>query len=512
MMSFKKKFFSENCFPAPKEDFPFGETLNDLFFEPDEKENRDFPIHGPNTIRFIEALVSGELKKEPGLLRGNVPKLLQTFNRYFPEIRNALEMQTPDKQRKMTEFLKVATLFHDIGKVVRRPNHPPLGANWLRHYDDRQRQELVDSFVYEDEEDDIASKYSRFSLLASIIHHHDKFGLVTTGEGGLPVFSDILYFTSDSDSIEGIKKNITSVMIANLSDIAAVCTASSEMKDRALKIAKEVKMLRLKSRGVSTDEERECLQKLLQICKADESYLGLEITKVSDVFEEWKILMDLVDADSVRGNRIKLKHQLLEIERNPARAIKRVLRLLRESAIRSNCEALVKPQFISLTSVESVLVGTLGAYQFQSFCELLATVAKMDYGLHFFKAIVCTCVRKKISPSYTIIAKNKKENWNELSENEKSKLEVLDAEQKSEIANNITALFVKIIEALLNRYIGILGYLSVNDPRRFGFQMRSLVLDHKVRDIILEFLCIKEHRDPIALTWLAEEVTIWSMD
>jgi hypothetical protein len=42
--------------------------------------------------------------------------------------------------------------------------------------------------------------------------------------------------------------------------------------------------------------------------------------------------------------------------------------------------------------------------------------------------------------------------------------------------------------------------------------MRSLVIDHKVRDIMLNLLCIEEHRDPIALTWLVEEVTIWSMD
>jgi hypothetical protein len=34
----------------------------------------------------------------------------------------------------------------------------------------------------------------------------------------------------------------------------------------------------------------------------------------------------------------------------------------------------------------------------------------------------------------------------------------------------------------------------------------------KIRDTIMDLLCIKQHKDPIALTWIVDEVTVWSMD
>ncbi len=147
-------------------------------------------------------------------------------------------------------------------------------------------------------------------------------------------------------------------------------------------------------------------------------------------------------------------------------------------------------------------------------CELLATVAKLDYGLNFFKAIVCACVRKEIyQDKKDVIALATKNGWNcyELSNEEKEILSAMSDGERATLISKITTLFVRTLEGLLNRYIGVLGYLS-SDPRRFGFQMQPLTSDEKIRDTIINLLCIEDHKDPIALTWLVDEVTIWSMD
>jgi hypothetical protein len=64
---------------------------------------------------------------------------------------------------------------------------------------------------------------------------------------------------------------------------------------------------------------------------------------------------------------------------------------------------------------------------------------------------------------------------------------------------------------MLNRYDGVIGCRDSN-PRRFGFQLRNLTYDKQIRNTIIELLCIQDNKDPIALTWISDEVTLWSMD
>lgn len=242
------------------------------------------------------------------------------------------------------------------------------------------------------------------------------------------------------------------------------------------------------------------------------SCLGLDSRKVKNVLDDWKILIGAIDNKTVQGNRVLLKQFLLEVEKNPARAIQRILRLLRESALTSNSAEILDIRYISPTSVESVLVGTLGAHQFQSFCEMYATVVKLDYGLNFFKAILCASIRTAIHPNYSVKFNTEKNlAWNRLNTDENKSLRNLEDRDKSELARKITVLFVKVLEGLVSRYSGVLDYSSLT-PRRFGFQMRDLTLDEKIRDTIIDLLCIQEAKDSIALTWIVDEVSIWSFD
>ena len=424
-MSFTKSLFCYDYFPLPPGPTPFSTILNDVFFNP-ANDNQDYPIHGPNVIRFVELLLTCRLETDHGLLVGaNKDQAIITYQRYYPKILEALDIPFDLKARpelgKVLALLKVAALFHDLGKVIRRANHPQIGVNLLRSFDEEQSRLLLDYLVYEDDEPDALSKYNRFSLLASIIQHHDKFGVVSTGEGALPIFSDILYFTSNKGAIPGITKNVTSVMLLNLADIAAVCTVVD--KKPALDLATSIYRLRhddfpLPPHAGKT--EKELTDQLLNLCRCTDTCLGLVPEKLSIVLEDWDILISAVK--ETQGDRTLLKQNLLNIEQNPSRGILRILRLLNEAALTSGAPNLLS--YITPTSVESVLVGTLGPQEFQSFCEQFATVVKLDYALDFFKGMLCACIRRELNTNYKIdFPLNSDATWKKLSDDEKTQME-----------------------------------------------------------------------------------------
>ncbi|MGD8454842.1 MAG: HD domain-containing protein [Anaerolineales bacterium] len=520
MNDFSSKLLTNSFFPLSADEVPFGDMLNQIFFRP-QGDNKDYPIHGPNVIRFIEAFVDKDLHNEPGLLKGNFTKTKDIYAKYYPDIIESLEArlgtdQAEENRRKVTELLKVAALYHDIGKYVRRANHPQIGNNLLRNYRENDTRDLIDLLVFPGDDPKMLAKFNRFSLISSIVQHHDKFGVVSTGEGGLPIFSDILYFTSGKKTIDGIKKNITSVMLMNLADIAAVNTANEKKKEKVFALVNAVGSKRRGesvSKAFSGMSESELLNEIIKICMEPESCLGIDHHKLINVLSDWKILIKSISSSGVKGNRVQLKLHLLKLERSPARAIQRILRLLEECALTTKAPQLIN--YFSPTSVESVLVGTLGAHVFKTFCEHLATVAKLDYGLIFFQAVMCACIRNELHDDYEL-EHNEKKGWKsrKLSEEEQKefiKKLIPDDTRLTDLANKIMILFVRVLDELVSRYAGVLDCNSPN-PRRFGFQMKGLSSDEKILDTIIGLLCIKEHKDPIALTWIVDEITIWSMD
>lgn len=129
-------------------------------------------------------------------------------------------------QAKTVEFMKRCALYHDVGKKFHKDNHPQLGANLMRHGSATDAEKLLGYLIQKGTKQD-DHKYNRFALLVSVVQHHDKFGVVGTGEGGLSIFADIPYFGSDVMHLAGVKKNVTAVMLLNLADAAAVCPDKS---------------------------------------------------------------------------------------------------------------------------------------------------------------------------------------------------------------------------------------------------------------------------------------------
>jgi hypothetical protein len=255
-----------------------------------------------------------------------------------------------------------------------------------------------------------------------------------------------------------------------------------------------------------TDEDF-CLTRIHQLSTESTSCLGLRLRKIKDVFADWWELVQAVKSEGVSGNRGQLKLRLLELEQNPARAILRILRLLQESAeatMHDPFDPNPLAEFLRPTSVETVLVGTLGAHQFQTFCRNFASVAKLDYGLAFFQAITCAIVRKDLKHA-------KPGAWSRLNAEESEALKKLPTKTISDLAEDVTLGFVKVLESLVSRYMEVLECVG-SHPRRFGFQLRDLTRDERIREKIVDLLCGKPTTEPAALTWIADEVTIWSMD
>lgn len=529
----KGDLLSHGYFPNYTNLVPFGHLLEDLFFL--GKYDHRFPIHGPNVIRFTKALFDNE-KSVPGLYKADAEghNPWDTFNKqYLLRIKDILiEGEAADtsgdlqeKEDSIRNLLIVSALYHDIGKSIKNPKHPEIGANLIRNYDENERQKLTAFLSFSNSKNVIENRQNRFALLTSIVQHHDKFGVVSTGEGAPPIFSDILYFASNRDNIPAIKKNVTAVMLLNLADIAAVNTANKNKIKNAAEIAKKIKEVRTKiSSGNAAREdvqyEKEQIDNLLKICMEEKSCLGISMRKIKNVMQDWNELIDAIV--ETKGDRLALKEHLLHKEKNPSRTIERILRLVEESVITAEAGELINQDYLSKTTVEATFVSILGTYQFLSFCEKYATVVKLDYGLRFFQSIVCACVRKKIFPlNY---AEKHHEAFEKDEENERptksadrltaeevAELKNMDANDKNRLARKITSLIIKILESVISRYSGVFD-LNTHPPRRFGLEMGDLTTNNHVWRSLVEQLCLDEDKESFALSWMIDEVTFWSFD
>lgn len=517
-------------FPKHLHNVPFGEMLEKLFFENIDSR---YPIHGPNVIRFTNALFSNE--RASGLFRvgsdGTDPR--DKYSSHYDRIKKILiewkEGDSPENERRKREqvqhLLLIAALYHDIGKYIKNPKHPEIGANIIRYYNKKDRQWLTTFLSFGEDRsvdaDLMESRQNRFSLLTSIIQHHDKFGVVSTGEGGLPIFSAILYFASSKENAAAIKKNVTSVMLVNLADIAAVNIAGKTKRDRASTIVKDLLILRAESpKNMDViSEEKILVKQLINICEEEDSCLGINDRKIKNVMHDWLELIQSID--DTDGSRLAVKEHLFRKEKNSARSIERIYRIIGESIITAKAEILYSRDYLNRNNVESAVVRILGTYQFQSFCEKLATIVKFDYGLKFFQSIVCACVRKYIYKSEFIKAHHESfaldeksrrpKNADLLSDEEVKKLAELSFEEKDELVSKITSLVIKTIESIISRYSGIFD-LNRNASNLFGIQMGDLSNDNQIWRSIVEQLCLIEEKESFALSWMIDEVTIWPFD
>jgi hypothetical protein len=82
------------------------------------------------------------------------------------------------------KFLRLAALYHDVGKIIHRERHGVLGKHLLETLSDDETADLR-AVLRCDGED-------YFPLFIELIGHHDLFGMLCTGEASRPVLLDTL--------------------------------------------------------------------------------------------------------------------------------------------------------------------------------------------------------------------------------------------------------------------------------------------------------------------------------
>lgn len=513
-------FFSHDWFPAKPRDVPFGDFLNQLFFDP-RFDNRDFPIHGPNVVRFAEALLTQDFPD--ALFRE--PAAKTAFLRRADDIDQEIGINRGEgapvtRDHPAVGLLRVCALYHDIGKTIRRESHPQLGAHLLSHFNQRETKNLVDRLG------DVAMALvpRPFALVVAAARDHDEFGVISTGEGGYPILSDIIDFANMGEvQLKQAKARITYIVLLTLADIAAVNRLRDAEIEESCKLAMQVFQLRRDSNTPLNAESAavEGLHRLMDHRAPNgtsSSCLGLSRQKVVDVLHDWSVLMDAIA--TAGGNRTALKRQLLEVTSQPANAIERIHRLFRECADATGATAL--KDFISLETIESDLVAALGDHQFQYFCRELSVIAKLDYAQRFFQAVMCGCIRKMLrkdgripSPEESISLKRSPDEKHtylrKLEVEECNKLKELKEDAWEVTAQHASSLFVRVFEKLIRRFSGVLDSRATN-PHLFQLQLRELTGDPDVCFSIINLLCLEDNREHIALMWIADEVGAKPMD
>jgi len=91
-------------------------------------------------------------------------------------------------------------------------------------------------------------------------------------------------------------------------------------------------------------------------------------------------------------------------------------------------------------------------------------------------------------------------------------LKDLSDDIKQDIVKKVTKIFIQVISGIIMRYNSMFE-LKLESAYRFGLQMGNLTSEDNVREKIIDYLCsTKDNMDHVALTWIADEVTFWSMD
>ncbi|MCL5036737.1 MAG: HD domain-containing protein [Chloroflexi bacterium] len=170
-------------------------------------------------------------------------------------------------QERIEKFLRIASLYHDIGKVIQRDRHPLEGYHYIAHVKVTDAKGLKGGdFLGED----------GFHLLCEAIQYHDLFGVIETGEGSAPVLIDALPFRSVK--LDEQKMRLSLLLFINLADISGVIPLTS--------------------------------------------------LKAGTLASDWKRLCGFIDESG--GNRQEFARLLIRSEQDPRCAIERIRRLLLE--------------------------------------------------------------------------------------------------------------------------------------------------------------------------------------
>jgi len=432
----------------PGDSIPFKEELLDIFNKQRTnekgKEDKILSLHASYTIKFAESLLKMRLKD---ILKdkGDEGIFLELYNKILAVFK---DVRLVDDD---AEFFKISALFHDIGKHIEVDNHPQIGLYLVRDFYPDKRKRLAQ---------ELGTEY--FALLCSVIQHHDKFGVVSTGEASLPIFADVPYLASNSGTIPGVKKNLAFVCLCNLIDIASSIPVNS------------IEPIKLKA------------------------------VKIKAIADDWESLLSAVDKSN--GEREQLKEILLEQEYKAYRTINRIERLIKSAAsFFPGLGEKVNRDYLQ------IIVPRVLQCNFNEFSQGLAHITKLDYGLRFFNKLVEGICRKKVEERIP-------NDFRRVPDNDKNRFikttiaEMARDRDADHVLDEITIKILKILERFVLRYRWILtNDMKSKLPCRIGYEMRGVIGDEKLTSAIISGLLCPDS-EPAVLSWITDKTPIWSFD
>lgn len=220
--------------PAKLALLPFGEQLTALFYPATQTSRNNDPKgagHLHAVMEKMDLLLSGrpvdiladavkpDCVAEVTFFEMSCRQIWQGMSKDAP----TTALFPPSEHQTIKTFLRVAALYHDIGKYINTERHPTIG--WY----------LVSS-MYPDERAKLQGLLTRTELrtLLTIIRDHDKFGVLSSGEASLPLLASTTNLMQEEVKIQ--EQRLTALMLVSLADMSASfpltsCVAGTVIQD-----------------------------------------------------------------------------------------------------------------------------------------------------------------------------------------------------------------------------------------------------------------------------------------
>lgn len=336
--------------PVPDADtigaLPYGRQLKALFYPVDEATSPNGDPKGSRHLRTVLERMGMLLSNQPAqILSDYDPPICRESLAYFETSYHQIWHGVGEglvttaifpvaEHQAIRTFLRVAALYHDIGKYINTDRHPAIG--WY----------LVTS-MYPAERARLRGMLNPADLrtLLTIIRDHDKFGVLSTGEGSMPLLASITNLMQEE--VKTQKKRLTALMLVSLADMSASFPLTS--------------------------------------CVA------------GTVTLDWGRMIAALE--NAWGDRGRLLDHIVHEAQQYENTVERIRRLLMEASL--DPDGQWKP--IDDRELVSDVLKTTFMNRIDVFCEDFALVAKLDYSLKFFRLVVQRC-RERGTDSPTTIA------------------------------------------------------------------------------------------------------------
>jgi hypothetical protein len=351
---------------------------------------------------------------------------------------------------EIRKFLRIVSLYHDIGKVYHRDRHPVLGRHLLESLSDKNRRDFLDLFKGEEEV---------FYQMLELVGHHDVFGMLCTGEASRTSLIDSSSLKlSDIETAENL---IDGLVILNLGDIYG-------------------------SIGIIPEERFDMI--------------------VSD----WAYFKNVLQ-DSHKKNLSKrqIEENIIEKEQEPEMAAERIKRLL-ISMIMYSDRAKIEAQKASYDRkkildaissddiIRSALVKQLGS-SLSVFCSDFALVCKLDYMLRFLNSLANKWIDHCIG-EYTNSLRQKGNKTINVSKIEFDNILTVSC------IENMAVILIEILNRLVSGYSDLTRTRD-NKRRRIGLELMGLSRSNDIGIRVIQLIIDGIRAE--GMNWIADEATSW---